>query len=559
MHCDIPVHCVRSSVVGKWEFSLGELGPERSSCDHDKPDMPNRQPGEDTVMPKLNRKVTLSDPNVAQSDDGEVGTWTMVYDEGFEFTLGDQIFFAFSKFTQRGAQSTSHCNQTGVGWYRDSSRTKWGCFYGKKGGEAPTSPAASDVETHAAKSFKALRKRKSIKNYPPSLDHLMNSSEFFKTLPDRKPAKSYESPLSRLMHDEIANELNMLQSDWTATVYDQFVNKSLKEMNLMAGIPRSYSVSQQTVDMKRRKAALLQKKGNLKQGFNRASFRHHHDPDPASILSSDDDALPPDDRDKDDFDMSADSGNDLAGYGLPKSLDWRNHEGKNYIASDGINQRGCGACYAIATVRMLSARHKIRQNNPKSESFSVSFPLNCAEYTQGCSGGYGFLTSKWSEDVGLLPEKCAPYNGGGACEVQCKGDSGARYRASNHRYVGGYYGGASEDSMLSELVHNGPVVAAFEPGVGLMYYKEGIYKTRPDTEKKEWQKVDHAVLIVGYGEEEGKRYWIIQNSWGDEWGQGGFFRMARGDNDSGIESIVVAADVVEDEHPEVLKHFLDSI
>jgi len=545
VHGDIPVHCLRSSVVGKWEFSLGEPGPERTSCGHDRPDTASRQPNEDTVTQRSTKKVTLSDPNLVQSDDGEVGTWTMVYDEGFEFTLGDQVFFAFSKFTQHGSKSTSQCSETGVGWYRDGSRTKWGCFHGRKAGlskgKSPSSSADHDIEVPATQSFSR-----------------------FKASPKPKSEK-YESPLSRDMHKWFANELNMMQSDWTATVYDQFVNKSLKEMNLMAGLPRTYPLSEQVADMKRRRAALVQKKG--KHGIHRGPFRrhYHHDVDPPSILNYDsnfnlvsENSNASASSSSDDDDLSSEAAEDTAGYGMPQSLDWRNHEGKNYIALDGINQAGCGSCYAIATMRMLSARHKVSKRDPKAESFSVSFPLNCAEYTQGCSGGYGFLTSKWSQDVGLLPAKCAPYHGGGACQVDCNGDGGTRYRADNHRYVGGYYGGASEDAMLSELA-NGPIVAAFEPGVGLMYYKGGIYKTRPVPEKKEWQKVDHAVLIVGYGEEKGKRYWIIQNSWGDEWGEGGFFRMARGENDSGIESIVVAADVVEDEHPEVLNRFLQSM
>lgn len=62
-----------------------------------------------------------------------------------------------------------------------------------------------------------------------------------------------------------------------------------------------------------------------------------------------------------------------------------------------------------------------------------------------------------------------------------------------------------------------------------------------------WQKVDHAVLAVGWGVENGQKYWRIQNSWGADWGEDGFFRMVRDENDSGIESIPEAADVVEDE------------
>jgi len=62
-----------------------------------------------------------------------------------------------------------------------------------------------------------------------------------------------------------------------------------------------------------------------------------------------------------------------------------------------------------------------------------------------------------------------------------------------------------------------------------------------------WQKVDHAVLAVGWGVENGQKYWRIQNSWGEDWGEDGFFRMVRDENDSGVESIPEAAEVVEDE------------
>merc|ERR1719399_161147 len=88
-----------------------------------------------------------------------------------------------------------------------------------------------------------------------------------------------------------------------------------------------------------------------------------------------------------------------------------------------------------------------------------------------------------------------------------------------------------------------------------MFYSDGIYESA-DTEKKaaawfasrpEWERVDHAVLAVGWGEEDGKKYWKLQNSWGEDWGEDGFFRMMRGTDESGIESIAVAADVVVDE------------
>merc|ERR1719174_2315966 len=86
------------------------------------------------------------------------------------------------------------------------------------------------------------------------------------------------------------------------------------------------------------------------------------------------------------------------------------------------------------------------------------------------------------------------------------------------------------------------MVLSFEPADDFMFYSDGIYKSASLINKmhkptQEWERVDHAVLVVGWGEEDGKKYWRIQNSWGEDWGEDGFFRMARDENESGIESI----------------------
>merc|ERR1719271_603000 len=111
--------------------------------------------------------------------------------------------------------------------------------------------------------------------------------------------------------------------------------------------------------------------------------------------------------------------------------------------------------------------------------------------------------------------------------------------------------------IKAELHRNGPIVLGLEPTEDFMFYSEGVYKsakvgkpilqTQSD-DRPEWERVDHAVLLVGWGQDEtGQKYWKIQNSWGPDWGEEGFFRIAMGENESGIESIPEAADVVEDE------------
>ena len=84
-----------------------------------------------------------------------------------------------------------------------------------------------------------------------------------------------------------------------------------------------------------------------------------------------------------------------------------------------------------------------------------------------------------------------------------------------------------------------------------MYYMDGVYSGShmvPIEQSDGWQEMQHAVLLVGWGETpEGIKYWTIQNSWDEYWGEDGFMRLLRGENDSGVESSPEAADVVRDE------------
>jgi cathepsin C len=98
---------------------------------------------------------------------------------------------------------------------------------------------------------------------------------------------------------------------------------------------------------------------------------------------------------------------------------------------------------------------------------------------------------------------------------------------------------------MKEVYKNGPIVVSFEPDYLFMHYNTGIYYSVGDTwltrkeNKPIWTKVDHSVVLVGWGfdEESQTKYWLLQNSWGDRWGENGFFKMVRGIDHLGIESI----------------------
>lgn len=114
-------------------------------------------------------------------------------------------------------------------------------------------------------------------------------------------------------------------------------------------------------------------------------------------------------------------------------------------------------------------------------------------------------------------------------------------------YVGGFYGGCDEEAMKLEIYKNGPIVVAINATPELYYYEKGIFHT--DVKKidgtegkgvKPWEYTNHAVVCVGWGEEtiddEVVKYWILKNSWGDQWGENGYFKINRGTNMASIEA-----------------------
>ncbi|XP_003968362.1 dipeptidyl peptidase 1 [Takifugu rubripes] len=226
---------------------------------------------------------------------------------------------------------------------------------------------------------------------------------------------------------------------------------------------------------------------------------------------------------------------------LPELWDWRNVEGVNFV-SPVRNQGSCGSCYCFATMGMLEARLRILTNNSQSPVLSPQQVVSCSEYSQGCDGGFPYLTGKYVQDFGIVDESCFPYMGKDSpCGIS---QSCRRGYAAEYKYVGGFYGGCSEAAMMVELVKNGPMAVALEVYSDFMSYKGGIYHHTGLTDHvNPFELTNHAVLLVGYGRchMTGQKYWIVKNSWGSSWGEDGYFRIRRGSDECAIESIAVAA------------------
>lgn len=224
---------------------------------------------------------------------------------------------------------------------------------------------------------------------------------------------------------------------------------------------------------------------------------------------------------------------------LPTSFDWRNVKGLNYV-SPVRDQGKCGSCYAFTTAAMNEARLAIFTNNTARVIFSTQDVVDCTFYSLGCDGGSSYAISKYSEDYGMVVESCNPYKGveSNTCPTKssCK-----RYYFTGYEYIGGYYGGCNVADMMVALVTNGPLAIAIKVNEDMMFYKSGIYRsTGIKSKMNPYVEVDHAVTLVGYGEDKTHgKYWIIKNSWGTKWGNNGYFNLARGTNECGVESMAV--------------------
>jgi cathepsin B len=128
------------------------------------------------------------------------------------------------------------------------------------------------------------------------------------------------------------------------------------------------------------------------------------------------------------------------------------------------------------------------------------------------------------------------------CERKCV-DDGKSWAGSKHKGAGGYSvcqqgGGAScPDSMMQEIYQNGPITGMFFVHQSFLSYKSGVYKAgNPLTDP---MLGGHAIKIMGWGTENGAPYWLVANSWNEDWGDHGFFKIDRGHNQCQIENPVI--------------------
>jgi cathepsin B len=188
------------------------------------------------------------------------------------------------------------------------------------------------------------------------------------------------------------------------------------------------------------------------------------------------------------------------------------------------DQGHCGSCWAFGAVESLEDRVCIKSQGGVTADLSEQNMVSCDWVGFGCSGGYPLSAFAYLSIMGVPTEECVPYTSGQSgeawgCSYKCDDPS-----VSNKRYKCEYpWMSFTKSAIKSEIQKEGPVETGFTVYEDFMNYAGGIYH---HTTGKALG--GHAVKIVGWGVEEGVKYWLVANSWSTTWGEEGYFRIKEG-------------------------------
>lgn len=213
-----------------------------------------------------------------------------------------------------------------------------------------------------------------------------------------------------------------------------------------------------------------------------------------------------------------------SGAELPSEIDWSTKGAVTAVK----NQGSCGSCWAFSTTGSLEGRAFTATGS--LPVLSEQQFVDCDGTDAACNGGLMDQAFDYAQkhSGGICTESSYPYTGAkGSCKTP------PDQQASAHCTVGldtslmtGWKDVDNSEQALAEAVSQGPVSVAVD-ALRFQLYSGGILTGICGAQ------LDHGVLVVGYGEQSGTKYWKVKNSWGGSWGESGYIRLLKGKSGTG--------------------------
>ena len=236
---------------------------------------------------------------------------------------------------------------------------------------------------------------------------------------------------------------------------------------------------------------------------------------------------------------------------LPESFDAAEHWPECPSIVEIRDQSVCGSCWAFGAAEAATDRLCIASKGKIQDRLSSEDLLTCCENCGfGCEGGFSASAWNWFYETGVTTggeygstnwcnayafPKCEHHTTGKyppcgetqetpECVEKCQDGYPVEYEKDKHFFEEGYSISSDPAVMKTELMTNGPFEVSFTVYEDFMTYKSGIYQHVTGTDLGR-----HAVKLVGWGVEDGVEYWKIANSWNEDWGEDGYFRIKFGE------------------------------
>jgi hypothetical protein len=212
--------------------------------------------------------------------------------------------------------------------------------------------------------------------------------------------------------------------------------------------------------------------------------------------------------------------------GAPSSIDWRNKGAVTSVKDQGQ----CGSCWTFSATGAIEGAWAISKDQlvDFSEQELVDCATGVAYGSRGCQGGQMEGAFKFVIEHGQCSLSSYPYT---AKDGTCKTCSAVAHISSCSDVR------PNDQISLKGAVAQQPVAVAISADSRIFQsYSSGVI-----TSTSCYTSLNHGVLAVGYGTENGQDYWLVKNSWGASWGMNGYVKIARSSstNDPGVCGIAM--------------------